>query len=210
MEDTKEKILEATERLILEHGWHHVTFRMITAEAGVNLAAINYHFGSREALEDSLIPRILSPMHIKCLLRLEEIESEVISTPLAVDHIIRSFLEPVLEFSREYPNHHRIVQQFFSGIHDKRKLRIHFEDRIEPMVKRYIDALSKALPNAPREKLIIHFTSLFTSSHLLVDNPLHRHMMDALGLDTGKETIMEELIDLYSTAFQTLERSAAI
>ena len=208
MEDTKEKILKATECLIMKQGWHRVTIRMITAEAGVNLAAINYHFGSREALEDALVPRILNPMYIKCLSQLENIERETLTASPEVEQIIRSFLEPVLDFSREYPNHHRMVQQFFSGIHDKRKLRDHFEEHIAPMVKRYIGALSNTLPNVPREKLIIHFTSLFTSSHLLIDNPLHRNMMDSLGLDTDKETIMEELIELYSTAFQSLERSA--
>ena len=208
MENTKEKILEATEHLILEHGWHRVTIRMITAEAGVNLAAINYHFGSRDALEDALVPRILNPMYDKCMSRLEDIEKDSLPVSPAVELIIRSFLEPVLDFSRDFPNHHRMVQQFFSGVHDKRKLRAHFEDRIAPMVKCYIEVLGNTLPHVPREKLIIHFTLMFTSSHLLIDNPLHRNMMDSLGLGTDKETIMEELIELYSTAFQTLERTA--
>ena len=48
--DTKEKILDAAERLFAEHGFASTSMRDITTEADVNLAAVNYHFGSKLAL----------------------------------------------------------------------------------------------------------------------------------------------------------------
>ena len=48
--DTKEQILNAAEKLFAEHGIEAVSLRSIISEAGVNLAAIHYHFGSREGL----------------------------------------------------------------------------------------------------------------------------------------------------------------
>ena len=49
-QDTPTRILEAAERLFLQHGFAATSMRMITAEAEVNLAAVNYHFGSKDAL----------------------------------------------------------------------------------------------------------------------------------------------------------------
>src|SRR4051812_50014156 len=48
--DTKEIILDTAERLFAERSYASVSLREITAEAGVNLAAVNYHFGSKDAL----------------------------------------------------------------------------------------------------------------------------------------------------------------
>jgi AcrR family transcriptional regulator len=48
--DTKKRILDAAERLFAREGFHSTSLRMLTKEAGVNLAAVNYHFGSKEEL----------------------------------------------------------------------------------------------------------------------------------------------------------------
>ena len=48
MIDTKQKILDAAEQLIAEQGYAATSLRQIIAEAGVNLASIHYHFGSKD------------------------------------------------------------------------------------------------------------------------------------------------------------------
>jgi AcrR family transcriptional regulator len=47
MTSTKDRILDAVERLFAERGYAATSLRIVTAEAGVNLAAVNYHFGSK-------------------------------------------------------------------------------------------------------------------------------------------------------------------
>jgi AcrR family transcriptional regulator len=49
-DDTRNAILSAAERLYADRGFADVTLRDIVAEAGVNLAAVNYHFGSKDEL----------------------------------------------------------------------------------------------------------------------------------------------------------------
>ena len=46
LSDTRARILDAAERLFMAHGYDGTSMRQITGEAGVNLAAVNYHFGS--------------------------------------------------------------------------------------------------------------------------------------------------------------------
>ena len=48
--DTRERILDAAERLFMAHGYEGTSMRLITGDASVNLAAVNYHFGSKESL----------------------------------------------------------------------------------------------------------------------------------------------------------------
>src|SRR5207253_96136 len=60
---TQEKILDAAEALFMEHGFEATSLRQITAAAGVNLAAVNYHFGSKEELFQAVLTRRLDPMN---------------------------------------------------------------------------------------------------------------------------------------------------
>lgn len=56
---TKEKILNAAEALFAEHGFEQTSLRQITADADVNLASVNYHFGSKKALIQAVMARYL-------------------------------------------------------------------------------------------------------------------------------------------------------
>jgi AcrR family transcriptional regulator len=49
-DQTRNAILDAAERLYADRGFADVTLRDIVAAAGVNLAAVNYHFGSKDEL----------------------------------------------------------------------------------------------------------------------------------------------------------------
>ena len=74
MIDTKTRILEAAEKLIVQYGPEKATLRRITAEAGVNLAAINYHFGSKANLENAILARFLDPIEARRIQLLEAAE----------------------------------------------------------------------------------------------------------------------------------------
>lgn len=45
--DTRERILDAVERMFMQNGYDGTSMRLVTGAAGVNLAAANYHLGKR-------------------------------------------------------------------------------------------------------------------------------------------------------------------
>ena len=208
MDDTKIKMLEATERLIMEYGWEKVTFRMITAEAGVNLAAINYHFGSREALEDALLPRFIGPLDEKQSEQLREAEKKASPNQLELKDIIRCFLEPVLEFSLAYPNHFRMIHGFFSGIKDKSKIKKHILENVNVVSGQFTEALFKTLPDAPREKVLVFFVMLFDSSRIFLNNEVFEGLTESVGLSITKEVFLDDIIALYSAGLRKLIEDA--
>lgn len=60
---TKERILTAAEELFARHGFDGASLRQLTAAAGVNLAAVNYHFGSKDRLIEEVFRRRLDQLN---------------------------------------------------------------------------------------------------------------------------------------------------
>ena len=95
---TKDRILDAAEALFSLHGFAATSLRRITAEAKVNLAAINYHFQSKEALILAVILRKIGPINRRRIEMLDQFEAE--SSHPVLEDILRAFLEPLFEARR--------------------------------------------------------------------------------------------------------------
>lgn len=99
--DTKARILDTAESLFMAHGYEATSLRAITAAAGVNLAAVNYHFGSKEALFRSVLARRLDPMNRARLELLTRLEAACGASPLSCERILTAFLIPALSLARD-------------------------------------------------------------------------------------------------------------
>ena len=92
--ETKERILDVAERLFADFGFPVTSLRDITHEAGVNLAAVNYHFGSKQALLAAVLERRVRPINDRRLALLDELEKAAGSTSPELEDILRAFLGP--------------------------------------------------------------------------------------------------------------------
>src|SRR5947209_14578204 len=93
---TKARILDAAEALFMEHGFEATSLRALTAAAGVNLAAVNYHFGSKEELFQAVLTRRLDPMNQERLELLTRLEAKFAPLPLSCDRILMALFVPAL------------------------------------------------------------------------------------------------------------------
>src|SRR5271166_1991773 len=94
---TKDRILDAAERLFARDGIEATSLRTITAEAGANLAAVNYHFQSKDALVKSVVARRVCPVNERRLALLDACEAAAGDGPLPVEQVLDAFLRPVME-----------------------------------------------------------------------------------------------------------------
>src|SRR5918995_3621308 len=94
--ETKEKILDAAERLFATHGFAGTSLRAVTKEAGVNLAAVHYHFGTKEDLLRAVLSRIVIPVNRERLKMLEQVEAAAGSDPPSPAGVLQGFIAPAL------------------------------------------------------------------------------------------------------------------
>lgn len=94
---TKLAILNATERLVASHGFEATSLRAITTAARVNLAAVNYHFATKDALILAMLNRRMKPLNEARLALLDQFEKEAGHDPVRVEKILEALFRPVIE-----------------------------------------------------------------------------------------------------------------
>ncbi|HJT87318.1 MAG TPA: TetR/AcrR family transcriptional regulator [Bryobacteraceae bacterium] len=147
--DTKQRILDTAERLIGEQGYTGTSLRQIISEAGVNLAAVHYHFGSKEDLLDELILRKAKPVNEQREALLNQLEEAAGAGPVAVDQLLAAFFQPMADVGGRYPNFVRLMGRMYAEGMLAAVLRKHFQ----PTILRFVAALRRALPELPENEL---------------------------------------------------------
>jgi AcrR family transcriptional regulator len=153
--ETRTRILDAAEELFMQQGFGGTSMRLLTAKAGVNLAAVNYHFGSKHALIEALFRRRLDPMNAERIAALEQLED------LSAENIIRAFVRPSLRLIEDAKGGGRNFIRLLGRTYTEpaKALRQLIGQMYAPTMQRYKSALERALPQMPRDELVwrMHF-----------------------------------------------------
>jgi AcrR family transcriptional regulator len=196
MTDTKEKILDTAERLIGEQGYAATSLRHVIAEAGVNLAAVHYHFGSKEELLDAVVARKVAPVNEARLARLDRVEAEAGSALPNVERILEAFLIPTAEVAEGSPDFVRLMGRMLAegvmpGIVER-----HFQ----ATGRRFVTALRRALPELPQEELLwrVHFM-VGAMAHAMCGAPIFPL---AAGHPADMELRMQRLVTFLGAGFR--------
>ncbi|MBI4874211.1 MAG: TetR/AcrR family transcriptional regulator [Acidobacteria bacterium] len=154
--DTKTRILEAAERLFAENGIAATSLRAITAAAGVNLAAVNYHFQSKEALVHAVYARRLEPVNRARLEMLDAQEARAGGGSPPLEEIMDAFVAPFLRGFMGTPFTALMGRMYVEpGDFARRFLGVHMRE----VARRFGAALRRALPGLPEEEMFwrMHF-----------------------------------------------------
>jgi AcrR family transcriptional regulator len=156
--ETRTRILDAAEELFMQHGFEGTSMRALTARAGVNLAAVNYHFGSKDALIEALFRRRLDPMNVARIAELDRIEA---SGNLSPESIIRAFLGPSLRLVEDARGGGRNFIRLLGRTYTEpaKQVRALIGQMYAPTMQRYKAALERVLPQMPADELVwrMHF-----------------------------------------------------
>jgi AcrR family transcriptional regulator len=158
---TKERILDAAESLFMEHGFEATSLRSITAAATVNLAAVNYHFGTKEELFQSVLTRRLDPMNQDRVALLTRLEAEAAPDALPCENILMALFIPALTLARDPErggkNFLRLLGRAYAD--PAPFIRQFLSEQYAVMIARFKSAFARALPNLPRKEMSwrLHF-----------------------------------------------------
>jgi AcrR family transcriptional regulator len=171
--DTRESLLDAAERLFSEHGIQAASLRAITQEAGANLAAVHYHFGSKDGLVRAVFVRRLKPIHEERMQRLAACE---LTAPDGVEQVLHAFVAPALRMAREQPEGTRAFARLMGRVFSEpaEEVRSIVSEQLGVTVQPFLTALQQVLPALPQPELLwrFHFSGgamghTLSCSHLL-------------------------------------------
>lgn len=155
--DTVARILDTAEVLFAEKGFAETSLRAITSKAGVNLAAVNYHFGSKEALIQAVFERYLDPFCVALSARLDAHAG----TPLTLEQLLGMVSATALDVhqgqARQLAIFFRLIGLAYTQAqgHLRRFIRQHYG----PVFGRFLHLLGVATPTlTPVERFWrVHF-----------------------------------------------------
>ena len=157
--DTRERILDVAERLFMGHGYDGTSMRMITSEAAVNLAAVNYHFGSKESLMQEVFRRRLDWLNEERMRVLNTLEREAAGKALKPSQIVDGFFGTLLRMADdEKRGGTTFLRLLGRTLTDPSEfIRTFLAHEYAAVVDRYKEALFKALPDVPKAEIVWRF-----------------------------------------------------
>jgi len=190
---TKDRILDAAEALFMEHGFEATSLRSITAAAAVNLAAVNYHFGTKEELFQTVLTRRLDPLNQKRVDLLTRFEREAAPEALPCDRILSAMFIPALELARDPERGGKDFLRLLGRAYADPApfIRAFLAGQYAVMIARFKAAFARALPNLPKKELSwrLHFI-MGALSYTLAGTDALRLIAELTPAETGNDEVL--------------------
>lgn len=203
-ERTRERILATAVQLFADHGYDGVSLRAIVAAADVNLGAVHYHFGSKQALFDAVFAYGAQRI-VELRLALLAGCREGPGRPPLLEQIVTAFLAPGLASGSD----HKAIRAF---LRIRARLITDDSDRARELLRkhfrvstsRFVEALAGALPELPPEKLRWRFQAMLATVVYSASNWGTVHSLsDRSAGDADGDTTLAHLVPLMTAMFRT-------
>ncbi len=157
--NTRQRILDAAEELFMQNGFEGTSMRMVTGEAKVNLAAVNYHFGSKEELMQAVLRRRLEVINRERLRLLDEAEGKAAGKPLKPSVIIDCFFGTLLRVAADQKaGGGTFLRLLGRTVTDPSHfIRTFMSTEYADVLERYKQAMFRSLPHVPKAEIVWRF-----------------------------------------------------
>ncbi len=158
----KQRLFDAAERLFAQNGFEAVSVRDITGAAEANVAAVNYHFGSREDLVELVVAHRMGSIVKEQLARIETLEKKSTGnkTP-PIEELLEAMFRPFVKNGGIDHQEDGFVARLLGRILSRQGAIYspQLEAEVSDLYKRFKRLLAKSLPSIASEELDfrIHF-----------------------------------------------------
>lgn len=148
---TKERILDAAETLFAQYGFGGTSLRQVTSQADVNIAAVNYHFGSKENLVNEVFRRRMDEMSAQ---RLQRLQTAVAERPDDLEAILAAFVEPPLAMAQDRHGGGAFIRVIARAYAEKNDgLRRFLSEQYGHVLREFAKAIAHCVPSLSKEEL---------------------------------------------------------
>jgi AcrR family transcriptional regulator len=189
--DTRERILDVAERLFMAYGYDGTSMRQITGEAGVNLAAVNYHFGSKESLIQEVFRRRLDWLNEERMRVLDRLEAEAGGQPVKPSLIVDAFFGTLLRMAEDEDRGGMTFLRLLGRTltEPSEFIRAFLAHEYKVVMDRFKEALFRALPEVPKAEIVWRFHFMLGATSYAIAGT------DALRLVTDWQIEEEDSVD---------------
>jgi AcrR family transcriptional regulator len=201
-QDTKTQILKKTEKLIYKKGMEVISLRTIAAEAKSNVAAVNYHFGSKDNLVLEIFSKHLAFLDAERDKLLSEAEERTGNAIPSVADLVKAFLYPWTEFKKAHPQFMNNFFQFYSFYSRERgDSRTRYGNVIQKAAasayKRFSEGVFAALPDVDRRILIKRMNmAIITAASYVINGLIIENIVQLSDCEISLEEIVDHLAGL--------------
>ncbi|QSX35148.1 TetR family transcriptional regulator [Shewanella avicenniae] len=158
--DTKTKILDAAEKLFAERGFSETSLRLITSKAEVNLASVNYHFGSKRELIRAVLARYLDQFMPAASTAITQLQQD--NPQASLFDIFSALVEPLLQLNTVRVGGTRTFLQLLGRgyIESQGHLRWFITSQYGTHLSSFVSAVHTSVPDIPEADIFwrLHFT----------------------------------------------------
>lgn len=148
---TKDRILGAAEELFAQHGFAGTSLRQVTSRADVNIAAVNYHFGSKENLVNEVFRRRMDEMSAQ---RLAQLRAAVAKSPCELESVLAAFVAPALALAQDRHGGGAFIRVIARAYAEKNdSLRKFLSDQYGHVPREFAKAIAGCVPALSKEEL---------------------------------------------------------
>lgn len=165
VDSTRERILRAAERIYAASGFHGMSLRDVTLLAGVNLASVNYHFGSKDKLIVALADRRLTPINNERLERLAQLRAKYEKKAIPVNELVAALVDPMFKALRQGRNTRAIMVRLVAQmlIDDPRRFAHVHQTFYKPVLDCYHLELKRSVPRLTSHQVCARFFCAFST-----------------------------------------------
>jgi AcrR family transcriptional regulator len=151
MFSTKDRILGAAEELFALQGFAGTSLREVTSRADVNIAAVNYHFGSKENLVNEVFRRRMDVMSAQ---RLQALQTALTERPGELEPVLAAFVEPALAMAQDRNGGGAFIRVIARAYAEKNDaLRKFLSDQYGHVLRDFAKAIAGCVPGLGKEAL---------------------------------------------------------
>lgn len=156
--DTRDRLLDEAERLFGQRSIAEVSLREITSAADANIAAVNYHFGSKDGLVREIFARRMRPLNEERIRLLDELEEAAGDGLPSLEEVLRIFAGPTLRMARRHPDFMMLAGRYHLDTRADCVAVMH-TPRFHDFVERVRSVLLRMFPDAAESTLwwAMHF-----------------------------------------------------
>jgi len=204
--ETVERILDAAEQLFAEKGFAETSLRLITSKAGVNLAAVNYHFGSKKALIQAVFSRFLGPFCASLEKELDRRQAKPDAPRASLEELLELLVVQAMAVKPRSGNDLSIFMRLLGLAFSQSQghLRKYLEEVYGKVFRRYMLLVNEAAPRLPPIELFwrVHFMLGAAAFSMSGIKALRAIAETDFGINTSIEQVMRLMVPLLAAGMR--------